>query len=37
LLSGANLLYLLREHAGIEAKIEPPESWVDPEPALIET
>jgi restriction system protein len=29
LISGANLLYLLREHAGVEAKIEPPEDWVD--------
>lgn len=36
LLSGANLLHLLQEHAGIEAKIEPPEAWVDPAPALIE-
>jgi restriction system protein len=36
LLSGAHLLYLLEEHAGIEAKIEPPEEWVDPAPALIE-
>jgi len=32
LLDGSNLLYLLSEHAGIEAKIEPPESWKDPEP-----
>lgn len=30
LLSGSNLLYLLEEHAGIEARIEPPEDWVDP-------
>lgn len=30
LLAGSNLLYLLREHAGIEAKIEPPEDWTDP-------
>ena len=29
LLTGANLLYLLHEHAGIDAKIEPPEDWVD--------
>lgn len=29
LLDGSNLLYLLAEHAGIEAKIEPPEDWVD--------
>jgi restriction system protein len=32
LLDGSNLLYLLSEHAGIEAKIEPPENWKDPEP-----
>ena len=30
LLDGANLLYLLREHAGIDAKIVPPEDWSDP-------
>ena len=30
LLSGSNLLYLLAEHAEIEARIEPPEDWVDP-------
>ena len=30
LLSGSNLLYLLAEHAGIEARIEPPEDWIDP-------
>lgn len=33
LLDGSNLLYLLSEHAGIDAKIEPPEDWVDPESA----
>jgi restriction system protein len=32
LIEGSGLLYLLQEHAGIEAKIEPPEDWVDPEP-----
>jgi restriction system protein len=32
LLSGSNLLYLLSEHAQIEAKIEPPENWKDPVP-----
>jgi restriction system protein len=32
LIDGANLLYLLHEHAGMEAKIEPPEDWVDPSP-----
>lgn len=30
LLDGANLLYLLAEHAGLEAKIEPPDDWRDP-------
>ena len=30
LLSGSNLLYLLKEHAKIEAKIETPEDWKDP-------
>jgi restriction system protein len=30
LLSGTNLLYLLKVHAGVDAKIEPPEHWVDP-------
>jgi restriction system protein len=30
LLAGSNLLYLLEEHAGITAKIEPPEDWTDP-------
>ncbi len=32
LLSGSHLLYLLAEHAGIEAKIEVPDSWKDPQP-----
>jgi len=32
LLSGSNLLYLLEEHAGIQAKIEVPDDWVDPIP-----
>ena len=32
LISGSQLLYLLQEHAGIEAKIEPPDDWVDPVP-----
>lgn len=32
LLSGANLLHLLAEHTGLEAKIEPPDDWVDPLP-----
>ena len=30
LLDGTNLLYLLKEHAGVEAKIEIPDDWVDP-------
>lgn len=30
LLDGGNLLYLLKDHAGIDAKIEVPEDWVDP-------
>ncbi len=30
LIDGGNLLYLLQQHAGIEAKIEPPDDWVDP-------
>lgn len=30
LIDGANLLYLLNEHAGIEAKITPPDGWKDP-------
>jgi restriction system protein len=30
LLDGANLLYLLQEHAGLEARIVAPEDWVDP-------
>ena len=29
-LSGANLLYLLAEHAGINARIVVPEEWRDP-------
>jgi len=32
LLSGSHLLYLLAEHAGVEAKIEMPENWQDPLP-----
>lgn len=32
LLSGSNLLYLLVQHAGLEAKIEVPEDWKDPVP-----
>ncbi len=32
LLSGSNLLYLLAEHAGVEARIEMPDNWRDPLP-----
>jgi restriction system protein len=32
LIDGANLLYLLQEHTGLEAKIVAPEDWVDPHP-----
>jgi restriction system protein len=32
LISGENLLYLLREHAQVEAKIEIPPDWKDPTP-----
>lgn len=35
LLSGSNLLFLLEQHAGIEAKIEPPEDWADPVPDVL--
>jgi len=35
LLSGSNLLYLLAEHAGVEARIEPPEDWIDPQAEVI--
>ena len=34
LLGGSNLLYLLKEHAGIEAKIDVPEDWHDPVEAV---
>src|SRR5437763_10044214 len=32
LLSGTNLLYLLAEHAGVQARIEMPDNWRDPQP-----
>lgn len=32
LLGGSNLLYLLQQHAGVEAKIVMPEEWKDPVP-----
>ena len=37
LFDGANLLYLLETHAGIEARIEPPDDWQDPVPDSGET
>jgi restriction system protein len=30
LFDGGNLLHLLQDHAGIEARIEPPKDWIDP-------
>jgi restriction system protein len=36
LLSGTNLLYLLAEHAGMEAKIEVPDDWTDPSSEMTE-
>jgi restriction system protein len=36
LLGGSNLLYLLKEHAEMDARIEPPDDWVDPSPELVE-
>ena len=32
LIDGSNLLFLLKEHAGIEAKIVMPDDWEDPRP-----
>ncbi len=32
LVDGARLLYLLEEHAGVRAKIDFPEEWIDPTP-----
>ena len=32
LLDGSHLLYLLKEHGGIDAKIIMPEDWRDPLP-----
>jgi restriction system protein len=37
LLDGANLLALLEDHAGIQARIEPPDTWVDPVPDMPST
>lgn len=36
LLDGANLLALLADHADIQARIEPPDDWVDPVGSSIE-
>lgn len=36
LIDGANLLYLLEEHANITARIEPPDDWRDPLPDIAE-
>jgi restriction system protein len=33
LIDGSNLLFLLSEHTGMEAKIQPPEDWIDPSAA----
>lgn len=32
LIDGGGLLYLLQEHAGVQARIEPPDDWKDPTP-----
>src|SRR5664280_2506103 len=32
LIDGGGLLYLLRDHAGVQARIEPPDDWKDPTP-----
>ena len=37
LFDGTNLLYLLETHAGIKARIEPPDDWQDPVPDSGET
>ena len=34
LLDGANLLSLLADHTGVEARIQVPEEWVDPLPDM---
>lgn len=34
LIDGGNLLYLLQEHAGMDAKIVVPDDWVDPDSAM---
>lgn len=37
LIAGGELLYLLEQHAGVKAKIEFPEEWVDPKPDIAAT
>ena len=37
LIEGANLLYLLETHAGVTARIEPPDDWRDPVPDTADT
>jgi restriction system protein len=32
LIDGGGLLYLLQDHAGVQARIEPPDDWKDPTP-----
>jgi restriction system protein len=34
LITGGNLLYMLKEHSGIDAKIVMPDDWIDPAPAV---
>jgi restriction system protein len=34
LIAGTNLLYLLSEHTGLEARIQPPTDWADPTPEM---
>jgi restriction system protein len=34
LIDGANLLYLLKQYADVDAKIQPPEDWSDPAPDI---
>ena len=36
LIDGSGLLYLLREHADLDAIIKVPDDWVDPDPAYVE-
>jgi restriction system protein len=36
LITASNLLFLLEEHTGLTAKIDFPETWVDPMPDAID-